>query len=220
MTPPSQGRLRTLAPALLTMLLFAGGAAVVMAGRDAPAGTVFAIAAPAAVAVIAVARGLGCSGSLRAGWFLVGAAMLSNAAGDMIWQALLLGGDEPRGVSAADPAYLATYPLLLAGIWLLLTASGQTTRDVYVDSAIIAVFAGLGLWQFLVVNPGFSDATSLLDRIVFSAYPLAGMLTVAAVVAVVDLPTPDERADAPSRCVRRRVPRVRRPLRGDPERRS
>ena len=170
------------------MLLFAVGSAVVMAGRDAPAGTAFAIAAPAAVAVIAAARGLGCRGGLRVGWFLIGAAMLSNAAGDLIWQALLLGGDEPRGVSAADPAYLATYPLLLAGIWLLLAASGPTTRDVYVDATIIAVFAGLGLWQFLVVNPGLSDATFLLDRTVFSAYPLAGTLTVAAVVAIVISP--------------------------------
>jgi diguanylate cyclase (GGDEF)-like protein len=187
-TARSRGRSRTYAPAVLTMLLFVVGAGVVVAGRDAPAGTAFAIAAPAAAAMIAVGQGARCRGRLRAGWFLIGAAMLSNAVGDLIWQALLLGGDEPRGVSAADPAYLATYPLLLAGVWLLVSALGRTTRDVYVDATIIAVFAGLGLWQFLVVNPGLSGATSLLEHIVFSAYPLAGTLTVAAVVAIVIAP--------------------------------
>ena len=54
---------------------------------------------------------------------LIGAAMLANAVGDVIWQILLLRGDEPLGISAADPAYLATYPLLLAGVWRLVSAT-------------------------------------------------------------------------------------------------
>lgn len=55
----------------------------------------------------------------RYGWILIAAAATSSALGDIIYAAWVPDGQSP---SAADPAYLAFYPLAFAGILLLMRA--------------------------------------------------------------------------------------------------
>src|SRR4029078_13598805 len=58
---------------------------------------------------------------------------------------------EPAGPSVADAFYLSSYPLLLAGIVLLLRGLGSIrTRAAVLDAVIVAVAAGTVQWIFFV----------------------------------------------------------------------
>jgi diguanylate cyclase (GGDEF)-like protein len=143
---------------------------------------------------IAAAVAAGCACLIRAGrstgmarlaWTFFGLGMSVNAIGDILF--LILG--EPNTVSMADIFYLPAYPFLLAGAAVLVVArSGRGARDVLLDAASVAVVSGLAIWQFLVVNPGVSSEGSLLQRVVFSTYPMLGSLLLAGLIGLLLAP--------------------------------
>jgi len=79
--------------------------------------------------------------------------------------------------SLADAFYLAAYPLLAAGLLVLVQSRG-TGRGAaaLLDTAILTVGLGLPYWIFLI-EPAWSDqAEPLLTRLVGSAYPFGDLL--------------------------------------------
>ncbi|BCJ56506.1 hypothetical protein Asp14428_79810 [Actinoplanes sp. NBRC 14428] len=118
----------------------------------------------------------------RTGWYVFAAAVLVRLAGDITYEIYRQVLDEPPFPSLADVFYLATCPLLAAGV--LLIARGRLARDRagLLDSAIIATGLGLVWWVFLV-GPIAADASiPALERLVGAAYPVSDLLLLAVAV--------------------------------------
>jgi signal transduction histidine kinase len=85
----------------------------------------------------------------RTAWYLFAAGLLCQVAGDTIFAVYELQlNREPPNPSVADVFYLGGYPLLAAGIFLVLRRlGGQTSRAAILDS--IVIFAGVVLFQWV-----------------------------------------------------------------------
>lgn len=75
----------------VVVVLFALGGVAVAAQRDSTAASLIAPGAALLAAGAAYVRAVYAADRIRAGWALVGAGMLANACGDLIWQILLVG---------------------------------------------------------------------------------------------------------------------------------
>ncbi|GAA4604797.1 diguanylate cyclase (GGDEF)-like protein [Actinoplanes octamycinicus] len=111
-------------------------------------------------------------------WYWFAAGQFTWAVGDLVWeyyQYVLLQEPYP---SAADIFYLASYPMLAIGLWLLIRGWGGGAARL-ADAAIAGVGVGLALWIF-VLHPIASDSTaSAVERAISTAYPAADVLILA-----------------------------------------
>ena len=136
----------------------------------------------AASAVVAVVAGVRLNRPRRAApWLFVSAGLGCFLAGEITWDVYALGFGEDPFPSAADAFYLAGYPLLVVGAYLLVR--GRRTfaqaHTSIVDAVIVTVAAGVVSWIALV-DPYASDASlSLVDRGLAAAYPLMDLLLLA-----------------------------------------
>ena len=91
--------------------------------------------------------------------------------------------------------YLAGYPLMAAGIVriLMLRTPGRY-REGLLDGVAFAIAAAIATWAFLVVPT--TPESSLLDAVVWGAYPFADVLLLAAVAWLVLDSRPAQHADA------------------------
>ena len=129
-------------------------------------------------AVVATVLGVRWNRPSRpAAWYLF-------AAGDLLYQlrdrVLHLSGPAPY---FADLVYLSVYPLLVAGL-LLLIRQRRPGRDraSLLDATVIATGVGLLAWVFLI-DPYVRDPElSLVDRLVSIAYPLGDLVLFAVAV--------------------------------------
>ncbi|MCW2638120.1 MAG: diguanylate cyclase [Dactylosporangium sp.] len=116
----------------------------------------------------------------RAPWLVLAGGQAFTAAGEVVFDVVhqLLGNDST--VSAADPLYLAAYPLLAAGLLLLVRhrTPGWDTPSI-IDAAIIAISAALLSWMFLISASAFATDLSALERTVTAAYPVMDLLLLA-----------------------------------------
>ncbi|MDQ1648743.1 MAG: diguanylate cyclase, partial [Frankiaceae bacterium] len=115
------------------------------------------------------------------GWLLLAAGMALSAAGDVTFSAI---GSPEVSPSAADPLYLAYYPLAYAGLVVLLRSQlRRTPPAVWLDGA--AVGLTLAAAAAAVAFGPISGATggSLPAVLVGLAYPLADLLLLAVVAA-------------------------------------
>src|ERR1035437_7325976 len=131
-----------------------------------------------AIAVAAVFASLRLNRPARPlAWALFGAGMLSTALGDVVWYWLTLVQNVSPTTSLADVLYLAEYPLLIAGIILLVRA--RPDRAVVLDTLIITTGVSVVVLEF-VVRPYLESFTgSALDLAVLVAYPLADVALLA-----------------------------------------
>ncbi|WP_203751515.1 putative bifunctional diguanylate cyclase/phosphodiesterase [Actinoplanes cyaneus] len=109
-----------------------------------------------------------------AAWYWFSAGQATSVVGDLIWEYYRYGLDQEPYPSVADAFYLAAYPMLAAGLWLLLRAR----RD---GSAVTpAVMSGIGLglvFWILVLHPiAAESATSAFTWFISTAYPAADAL--------------------------------------------
>ena len=120
-------------------------------------------------------------------WSLIAGGMTCWVVGDLIWDTYAYLDWNRPGVSIADALYLAGYPLFAAGILriLALRTPGRY-REGLLDGTSFAIAAAIATWALLVV-PTTRDA-SLLDAIVWGAYPFADVLLLAAVAWLVLTP--------------------------------
>ncbi len=121
----------------------------------------------------------------RAAWSLIALAMTLNAIADVIFEIYSVVQGDPPSVSWADPFYLATYPLLVGGMALLVRRRVRATIvDVFTDAVAVAVVAALVIWQAFVIVPGVLVTGTLLERVVFAAYPMGDVLLIAALATL------------------------------------
>jgi signal transduction histidine kinase len=117
-------------------------------------------------------------------WYLVAAGQLSFITGDWLYvervRVLESGQVFP---SVVDLFYLAFYPLLVAGL-LLLIRRRSPGRDLagLIDAAIITIGLGLLSWVFLISPYIWAEGFTPWQRLVSIAYPLGDVLVLAVAV--------------------------------------
>jgi signal transduction histidine kinase len=148
---------------------------------------VYFLLAPAAQDVLYVAIGLAAVAAVlwgaqqlergRLAWQLLACGLLCNAVADAISGYYEVALDrEPAVPSSADVFYLASYPFLLAGIFLLLRDLGSVrSRAAVLDAVIVTVAAGTAQWIFFV-DPHLHDSGKPLTRAVEMTYPTMDLL--------------------------------------------
>jgi signal transduction histidine kinase len=113
----------------------------------------------------------------RLAWRLFAAGLLCNAIADGIsgyYEVVL--GREPSVPSSADVFYLAAYPLLISGIFLLLRDLGSIrSRVAVLDAVIVTVAAATVQWIFFV-EPYLHTSLKPLTRAVEMTYPTMDLL--------------------------------------------
>jgi diguanylate cyclase (GGDEF)-like protein len=121
----------------------------------------------------------------RAGWLLLGIALLFWSAGEIVWTAILADQDVVPIPSAADALYLAFYPTAYVGLGLLVRArTAHPPRDLWLDG-VIAAFAVAGLAAAFTLQPVLDAGTSDPAEVAVNlAYPI-GDITLLSLVAVV-----------------------------------
>lgn len=113
----------------------------------------------------------------RLPWVLLTGGMLSWLVGDVVWTWFdLVAGTDPFP-SVADLFYLAGYPLVAAGLAVLVRrrTGGAVHRASLLDAAVLTTGLGLVTWVFMVV-PTAAGATDVLDRVVSTAYPVLDLV--------------------------------------------
>jgi hypothetical protein len=134
-----------------------------------------------AIAVAAVFASLRLNRPARPlAWALFGAGMLSLALGDLFWYWLSLVQNVSPATSIADVLYLAEYPLLIAGVALLVR--GRPDRTAVLDTLIVATVMTVVVLEF-IVRPSLEGYTgSGLDVAVMVSYPIADIALLAVAV--------------------------------------
>ncbi|HYZ75871.1 MAG TPA: EAL domain-containing protein [Gaiellaceae bacterium] len=120
----------------------------------------------------------------RAAWWLFAAGQLLFFAGDMYTYSYpkLAGVDVPFP-SFGDALYVAVYPVLMAGL-LVLVKRRTPRRDpaALIDALILTVGVGLLSWVFIIAPNVHLSGLSLLAKLVSVAYPLGDVLLLAAAI--------------------------------------
>ena len=108
-------------------------------------------------------------------WMLFAAAQVSFVAGDFLYYTFHF--DFP---SPGDVFYLAVYPLLVAGLLVLVRArSAGRDRASLLDASIITVGLGLLAWVFLIEPYTELEGLRAIERLMSMAYPLMDVLLLA-----------------------------------------
>ena len=116
----------------------------------------------------------------RRAWTLVGVGFTCWVVGDFVWDGYALEGAVRPDVSLADAWYLAGYPFLAAGLFVMAKArAGRCLREGLLDGCLFGVSTTIVVWQFLVV-PITASTSSWSTSMVWSAYPLGDALLLAA----------------------------------------
>lgn len=151
-------------------------AALVGAGVWGSPTSAIALAAAAAATALTYAA-VRTRGRTRHVWALLAGSQWAFALGDGWWAADALRGIETPAVSVADIAYLAGYPMLAAGLLVLVIArGGRDALPAAADGLVVGIIATLGVWHFLMD----SVATGSISEVVTaSAYPVADVLLLA-----------------------------------------
>src|SRR5439155_1212290 len=172
----ARGRLAAPSPASLAFLglgCLAIGVYFLLPG-DAQDVVYVLIGLAAVGAILVGAQGLDRG---RLAWRLFAAGLFSNVVADAISGYYEIARDREPGVpSIADAFYLSSYPLLLAGIVLLLRGLGSVrTRAAVLDAVIVAVAAGTVQGIFFV-DPYLHTADKPFTRAVEMTYPTMDLL--------------------------------------------
>src|ERR1035437_2769129 len=119
----------------------------------------------------------------RLAWALFGTGMLAVMLGDIVWLWLVQVENVEPTTSLADVFYLAEYPLLLAGVLLLIRA--RADQATILDTLIVTTAAFMVVFEF-VVQPSLDGYTgSSLDPVVMLIYPIADIALLAVALRAV-----------------------------------
>ncbi len=125
----------------------------------------------------------------RLAWSLIGVGALAWAVGDVYWSLVLSGRAEVPVPSIADGFYLAFYPLMYAGLVLLLRARlrrfhASQWLDGLAAALIVAALGVAVLMPPILDSNAGSDAEGVATNL---AYPLGDLLVLGLVVALAGL---------------------------------
>jgi diguanylate cyclase (GGDEF)-like protein/PAS domain S-box-containing protein len=120
----------------------------------------------------------------RLPWLLFAAGFALFWLGDLYTYTYpkLLGAEVPFP-SVGDAFYVAVYPVLMAGLWLIVRRGrrGSTVNGV-IDAAILTIGLALPSWLWLVAPYLHDNSLSGIGRIVSVAYPMGDVLLLAVAV--------------------------------------
>ncbi|MDQ3913122.1 MAG: EAL domain-containing protein [Actinomycetota bacterium] len=91
-------------------------------------------------------------------------------------------------ISVADVFFIASYPCAAAALLLIQSRRLVRDRASTIDPLIIAVGVGMLAWVFLMRPYAEAPSLTLLERLVFMAYPLMDVLLLAVVVRMLLVP--------------------------------
>ena len=120
----------------------------------------------------------------RAAWWLFAAGQFLFFAGDLYTYSYpkLLGADVGFP-SIGDALYLAVYPVLMAGLFILIKRrSPRPDRSALIDALILSIGVGLLSWVFLIAPNVHLTGLTVLANAVSVAYPLGDVLLLAAAI--------------------------------------
>lgn len=163
----------------------AGGAAVFFAMPQGLAADLLYLVIGLSCVVAIIVGTLRHRPAARVPWLLMAAGQAAWVAGDGVYTWLEHTGASPFP-SAADVAYLASYPLLAAGVIMFIRAQ-RRVRDLagMVDTAIITAGFGLLSWAFIAGPMVDDSSSSRLDAAVAVAYPAADIVLLALLLRLV-----------------------------------
>ena len=116
----------------------------------------------------------------RLPWYLFSSGLALFLLGDLFFYfyKLIRHVDRPFP-SVADAFYLASYPLLAAGLLLILRRrSPGGDRTSLIDASIIATATGVVTWVYLMA-PSLAGEMPLVERLISGGYPLMDLVLVA-----------------------------------------
>ena len=135
--------------------------------------------AATAVTVVGLLAAFRQRGPARTAWLLVTGGIALWVVGDILWDGYdIFAGGQPA-VSAADACYLVGYPLIAAGLFVMMRHRvAGANRDGLLDGLVLAAASTIVAWDFLIA-PNASGDLSLLQRITQASYPLGDVLLLA-----------------------------------------
>ena len=131
-------------------------------------------------------RSVGLGRRDRLGWRLLALGAFCYWIADGLW----LYYESVLGISPfpslADLAYLAYYPLTLAGLLYFVRPRETRTERLqhWLDLAIVAIGAGTLVWYFLLWPLARESHASLFERLLSQAYPLGDTVLLVGIIAV------------------------------------
>jgi two-component system, cell cycle response regulator len=113
-------------------------------------------------------------------WLLLATGQLLTATGEVIFDVLHQLMGSTADLTVADAFYLAAYPMLAAGLLLMVRhrTPGWDAPGI-IDAGIVAISAALLSWMFLISPSAFTTDLSPLARAVTAAYPVMDLLLLA-----------------------------------------
>jgi diguanylate cyclase (GGDEF)-like protein/PAS domain S-box-containing protein len=120
----------------------------------------------------------------RAAWWLFAAGQFLYLSGDLYTYSYpKLTGANVEFPSIGDALYLMVYPVLMAGLFLLIRRRNpRPDRTALIDALILTIGVGLLSWVFLIA-PNFHIAElSWWEKSIAAAYPLGDVLLLAGVI--------------------------------------
>ena len=120
----------------------------------------------------------------RAAWWLFAGGQFLFFSGDLYTYSYrkLFGVDVPFP-SIGDAFYLAVYPVLMAGLFILIRRRNpRPDRTALIDALILTIGIGLLSWVFLIAPNIHLTGLSVLANAVSVAYPLGDVLLLAAAI--------------------------------------
>jgi diguanylate cyclase len=130
----------------------------------------------------------------RLPWILVAIGQASFVAGDVLWNWYETIGEDPFP-SMADVLYLAGYPFIAVGLFLLIRRRlGGGDRGGLLDAAILATGVAILSWTLFIQPQVIGSDLDLLSLGISLAYPVADLLVIG--VAMGLLTTPGARTAA------------------------
>jgi diguanylate cyclase (GGDEF)-like protein len=141
-------------------------------------------------AVVAILLGIWLHRPPRQGiWYCLAGGLALFLAGDVVYSVyayVLLREPFP---SPADGLYLASYPLLAAGMLVLIRSRTRgRDRAGLIDALMVATGLGLLSWTFLMKPIAADPSLTLGSRLISLAYPLADVLLVVVLARLVTSP--------------------------------
>ena len=127
---------------------------------------------------------------IRRAWFFLGASFLMFLLGNLVWAYLEVWlGIEPFP-SLADVFYLAFYPLALCGL-LSMPSIQQNWRErltLWLDLLCVLTAALMFVGYFIIVPTAAVSSPGLLTQLIAPAYPLASLLVLGGILAILYRP--------------------------------
>ncbi|HWS38665.1 MAG TPA: diguanylate cyclase, partial [Actinoplanes sp.] len=117
-------------------------------------------------------------------WFLISLAIACFTTGDSWYNLVLLQGGQPGFPGLADFFYLMVYPLLTAGLLMLIRArnGGGANRTALLDALVPTVGLGLLAWVYWIAPFARAEHLSMLEKVVSIGYPLGDVLVLAVIL--------------------------------------